>query len=92
LQKQKSTKVPLEKVEVRYTKDGKGSCLFAMENIDKDDYVIEYLGKIEYPQLRRAPKELPESSQGAPRELPSPSSSEICVLISLSKQQSSRVS
>jgi hypothetical protein len=38
-----------------------------------------------YPQLRRAPKELPESSQGAPRELPSPSLSEICVFISLSK-------
>ncbi len=38
-----------------------------------------------YPQLRQAPKELPESSQKAPRELPSPSLSEICVLIRLSK-------
>jgi SET domain-containing protein len=37
-----------KKVEVRHTKDGKGSNLFAMEDIDKDDYVIEYLGKIEY--------------------------------------------
>ena len=48
MQKQKSTKVPLEKVKVRHTKDGKGSGLFAMEDIDKDDYVIEYVGKIEY--------------------------------------------
>ncbi len=46
--KTKSTKVPLEKVEVRHTKDDKGSSLFAMEDIDKDDYVIEYVGKIEY--------------------------------------------
>jgi SET domain-containing protein len=37
-----------KKVEVRHTKDGKGGGLFAMENIDKDDYVIEYVGKIEY--------------------------------------------
>ncbi len=37
-----------KKVEVRHTKDGKGSGLFAMEDIDKDDYVIEYVGKIEY--------------------------------------------
>ncbi len=37
-----------KKVEVRHTKDGKGSGLFAMEDIDKDDYVIEYMGKIEY--------------------------------------------
>jgi hypothetical protein len=37
-----------KKVEVRNTKDGKGSSLFAMENIEKDDYVIEYVGKIEY--------------------------------------------
>ena len=35
-----------KKVEVRHTKDGKGSSLFAMEDIDKDDYVIEYMGKI----------------------------------------------
>jgi SET domain-containing protein len=38
----------MEKVEVRYTKDGKGSGLFAMEDIVKDDYVLEYMGKIEY--------------------------------------------
>ncbi len=38
----------MEKVEVRHTKDSKGSGLFAMEDIDKDDYVIEYVGKIEY--------------------------------------------
>jgi hypothetical protein len=37
-----------KKVELRHTKDGKGSGLFAMENIDKDDYVIEYVGKIEF--------------------------------------------
>ncbi len=48
MQNQQSKKVPLEKVEVRHTKDGKGSGLFAMEDIDKDDYVIEYVGKIEY--------------------------------------------
>jgi SET domain-containing protein len=40
--------VPIEKVEVRHTIDGKGSGLFAMEDIDKDDYVKEYVGKIEY--------------------------------------------
>jgi SET domain-containing protein len=38
----------MEKVQVRHTKDGKGSGLFAMEDIEKDDYVIEYVGKIEY--------------------------------------------
>ena len=48
MQKQKSTKVPTEKVEVRHTKDGKGSGLFAMEDIDNDDYVIEYLEESEY--------------------------------------------
>ncbi len=37
-----------KKVEVRNTKDGKGSGLFAIEDIEKDDYVIEYVGKIEY--------------------------------------------
>jgi hypothetical protein len=37
-----------KKLEVRRTIDGKGSGLFAMEDIDKDDYVIEYMGKIEY--------------------------------------------
>jgi SET domain-containing protein len=40
--------VPLGKVEVRHTKNGKGNGLFAMEDIDKDDYVIEYMGKNEY--------------------------------------------
>ncbi len=40
--------MPWKKVEVRHTKDGKGSSLFAMEDIDKDDYVREYVGKIEY--------------------------------------------
>ncbi len=37
-----------KKVEVRHTKNGKGRGLFAMEDIDKDDYVIEYVGRIEY--------------------------------------------
>ncbi len=37
-----------KKVEVRQTKDGKSSNLFAMEDIEKDEYVIEYVGKIEY--------------------------------------------
>jgi SET domain-containing protein len=37
-----------KKVEVRQTKDGKGSGLFAMEDIEKDEYVIEYVGKIDY--------------------------------------------
>jgi SET domain-containing protein len=40
--------VRMEKVEVRHTKDGTGSGLFAMEDIEKDDYVIEYVGKNEY--------------------------------------------
>ncbi len=33
-------KCTFEKVEVRQTKAGKGSGLFAMEDIDKDEYVI----------------------------------------------------
>jgi SET domain-containing protein len=37
-----------KKVEVRHTKDGKGSSLFAMEDIEKDDDAIDYVGKIEY--------------------------------------------
>ncbi len=37
-----------KKGEVRHTKNGKGSGLFAMEDINKDDYVIEYVGRIEY--------------------------------------------
>ena len=40
--------MPLEKIEVRHTTDGKGSGLFAMEDIEKDDYGIDYMGKIEY--------------------------------------------
>jgi hypothetical protein len=32
----------------RHTKDGTGSGLFAMEDIEKDDYVIEYVGQIKY--------------------------------------------
>jgi hypothetical protein len=47
----KSKRVPKctwKKVQVRQRKDGKGSGLFAMEDIEKDDYVIEYMGKIEY--------------------------------------------
>ncbi len=36
----------MEKVEVRHTKYGKGRGLFAMGDIEKDDYVIEYVGKI----------------------------------------------
>ena len=41
-----------KKVEVRHTKDGKGSSLFAIEDIEKDDYVIEYKGKLEYKEGR----------------------------------------
>jgi SET domain-containing protein len=37
-----------KKVEVRKTKDGKGSGIFAMEDIEKDEYIIEYVGKREY--------------------------------------------
>jgi hypothetical protein len=48
LQKQKSTKVPLEKSRSKTYKNGKSSGLFAMEDIDTDDYVIEYVGRIEY--------------------------------------------
>jgi hypothetical protein len=35
-----------KKLEVQHTQDGKGSSLFAIEDIEKDDYVIEYLGKM----------------------------------------------
>jgi hypothetical protein len=34
LQKQKSTKVPWKKVQVRHTNDGGGGSLFAMEDIE----------------------------------------------------------
>ncbi len=37
-----------KKEEERQTKDGKGSGLFAMEEIEKDDYVMEYVVKFEY--------------------------------------------
>jgi hypothetical protein len=47
LQKQTSTKGHIKKIlRVRGTKDGRGSSLFAMEDIEKDDYVLEYVGKI----------------------------------------------
>ncbi len=36
-----------KKSEVRRTKDGKDSGLFAMEDIEEDEYVTEYMGKIE---------------------------------------------
>jgi hypothetical protein len=35
-----------QKSKVRQTKDGKGSSLFAMEDIVQDEYVIEYVGKL----------------------------------------------
>ncbi len=38
----------MEKSRGKKNKDGKGSGLFAMEDIEKDEYVIEYVGKIEY--------------------------------------------
>jgi hypothetical protein len=41
----------MEKVEVRHTKDSESSSLFAIEDIEKDNYVREYMGKFEY--LRR---------------------------------------
>jgi SET domain-containing protein len=37
-----------KKIEVRHTQNGRGSGLFAMEDIDKGGYVIKYMGKIEY--------------------------------------------
>ncbi len=40
----------MEKVELRQAKDGKGSGLFSMEDIEKDEYVIEYVEKIEHEQ------------------------------------------
>ncbi len=36
-----------KKVEVRKTKDGKGRGLFAMEDVEKYEYVIEYVGKFD---------------------------------------------
>ncbi len=40
-----------KKVKIRKTKDGKGSGLFAMKDIEKDEYVIEYMGIIEYKRM-----------------------------------------
>ncbi len=37
-----------KKVEAGHTKDGKGSGLFAIEDIEKDDCVTEYVGKIKF--------------------------------------------
>jgi hypothetical protein len=37
-----------KKVQVRHTKDDKASSLFAMEDIEKDDYVIE----LKYPAVK----------------------------------------
>ncbi len=42
----------MEKLEVRKTKHGKGSSLFAMEDIEKDENFIEYVGKIKYKKWR----------------------------------------
>ncbi len=39
------------KKQVRHTIDDKGSGLFAMEDVEKDDYVIEYVGKIQYKRM-----------------------------------------
>jgi hypothetical protein len=36
-----------KKTDIRHIKEGKGSGLFAMEDVVKDNYVIEYMGKIE---------------------------------------------
>jgi hypothetical protein len=40
-----------KKVEVRKTKDSKGSGLFAIEDIEKDECVIDYVGKTEYKRM-----------------------------------------
>jgi hypothetical protein len=50
--KKKGQKCLWKKVEVRHTKDGKGNSLFAMEDIDKDNYVIEYVGKLNTKEWR----------------------------------------
>jgi hypothetical protein len=36
----------MEKSRSKKHKDGKGRGLIAMKNIEKDEYVIEYMGKI----------------------------------------------
>ncbi len=41
----------MEKIEVRKLKDGKGSSFFAMEDIEKDENVIEHVGEIEYKRM-----------------------------------------
>jgi SET domain-containing protein len=38
----------MKKSRSKENKNGKGSGLFAMKDIEKDEYVIEYVGKIEY--------------------------------------------
>ncbi len=49
MQNKRVQKCLCKKVEVRHTKqDGKGSGLFALGDIEKDDYANEYLGEIEY--------------------------------------------
>jgi SET domain-containing protein len=40
-----------KQVEVRKTTDGKSKGLFAMEDIETDEYVIKYMGKIEYKRM-----------------------------------------
>ncbi len=54
MQNKRVKKCLWKKGEVRHTKDGKGSGLFAVEDIDEDDYVIEYVGKIRAPHGARA--------------------------------------
>jgi hypothetical protein len=54
--KTKEYKSVYGKVDVRNTKDGKGSSLFAREDIEKNEYVIEYMGKIEYKKGRTIAK------------------------------------
>ncbi len=43
----------MENSKVRKTKDGKGGGLFAMQDIEKEEYVIEYVGKIEYKRTEK---------------------------------------
>jgi palmitoyltransferase ZDHHC9/14/18 len=41
----------MERSRSKKTKDGKGRGLIAMENIEKDEYVVECMGKIEYQKM-----------------------------------------
>ena len=43
----------MKKSRSKENKNGKGSGLFAMKDIEKDEYVIEYMGKIEYKRMRK---------------------------------------